>query len=342
MRIKTFEEQTLAEEKMIALTLNQIARSDNPFEQSLGHVQWHGHGNNVNGVSKLNNGGASLCLEVGALLANSSTFEFARLLLDSVRRRCLLHAGSNQRAAPTAVNAIGGKLLDTRLPPPPHGPDELSRENNIKDSFKWSSVEDSEHQIESECRAVIENLFFDSIPRLHVEIHSIRNVVNPVPAGCFLQRVKDENACVGLTFHGTQPEHVEGIVRNGTLPQAWGDYVGAHAGVAHLSAEADQQDRRYLCVLLTDISHRPGEPPLQMHGQTHYFGPMAEDRILVSHLITYVVRGGGGGGKRVGGGCDDPFSRRLSSAVQRSGRATATRRQPSTSARDARLRRGGK
>lgn len=241
-------------------------------------------------------------LDPDALLPKSSTFDFARLLLDSVRRRCSTHN------APTHEHGNG--------------------------SFAWGSTGDAQpwnQRDEAECCAVIENLFFDSIPRQHVMILGTENVANPGASKRFLQHIQDENLCVGVTFHGAQPEHVEGIMREGTLPEDWGIYIGAHAGVAHLHTDPDQRGRRYLCVLLTATTQtagdnrqpRSGSPKLgeanaldRLANQT-YYGPAGEDRILVSHLITYSLCAGSR--KRVGGGFDDPFLRRLSSAVQRAG-----------------------
>lgn len=274
---------------------------DNPFNQGPGH----GHS--------------------GSPLTQPLNCEFGRLLLDSVRLRCL---------APTSQKQAGQENYD----------EETSRHeecsNAVQDLLAWGALADVQHRSFSDkamCQTVIENLFFDSMPRQHVEILGVQSVGSPTTAQRFLKRIEDENSVVGVTFYGAQPEQVSNIVHDGILPQDWGAYVGAHAGVAHLHAVPNQKGQRFLCVLLTAFDQRAGEQrhPLfsnpqdqaevnaldRIASQAHY-GPVDEDLILVSHLITYDVQGGT---QRVGGGFDDPFLRRLSSAVQRAGTAAPAR-----------------
>jgi hypothetical protein len=282
------------------------------------------------------------------VFGKSSMSDFARLLLDSVQRRCFSHNTVKAGISCEAFADAGAQIKD----------------------FSKSAIQWSETNIESnrqgaaecldivhdaECRVVVENLFFDSMPRQHVLIHSIDNVVQPLQARRFLQRVKDENATVGVTFYGAQPEHAGGILQNGTVPQEWGSFVGTHAGVAHLNADVDQQGRRYLCVLLTVVGARAAEEwqPQLGRMQPHQgeasaldrlasqanIGPVDEDLILVTHLITYSVNCGGR--KRVGGGFDDPFLRKLSSAIQRAGgTGTAAVRSSRSGSGNSRPRRG--
>jgi len=295
-------------------------------------------------------------LDAEALLSRSSAFDFARLLLDSVRKRCSAHTASMKAmATPTrkmVAGTAGGSAMLAQAKWTEND-DEFARDPCIgsQGTIAWGSADDI-HRDEVECRTVIENLFFDSIPRQHVMILGIENVANPVASKRFLQHIKEENLHVGVTFHGAQPEHVEGIMREGILPEDWQANIGAHAGLAHLHAEADQRGRRFLCVLLTAISHaagdqrqpRSGSPKLgevnamdRLTNQT-YYGPVGEDRILVSHIITYGVCGGNR--KRLGGGgFDDPFLRRLNSAVQRTGSVPAQDQRSNMSSSRPRLRR---
>jgi hypothetical protein len=308
--------------------------SDDPSEEALGHVQRLIYSQNNGGAMVDNHACEFQIFEVEALLAKSSTLEFARLLFDAECSRCMA-AVHGKVPAETFVNAVGGQLTEScrpRLLQWTNNDNDFPRElvNGSQESSTWALDDQYRgHQNEAECRAVIENLFFDSIPRQHVVIHAIESVANLGLAGRFVKRVKDDNAHVGVTFHGAQPEHVEHLLREGILPQNMDMRVGAHAGVAHLHAEADQRGRRIICVLLTAISQNAGEHQRQpgqggevnvldkLVSQTHY-GVVDEDRSLVSHLICYGVRGGR---RRVGGGFDDPFLRRLSSAVQRASSA---------------------
>lgn len=287
---------------------------DDPYEDALGHMQrliyahQHGGGKGDNPVKE------APYMEGGSLLTKPSNCEFARVLLESV-----------QRSLTPQVNATKVSN-ETFVQEPPCS----------QETFTWGTAGDAKYG-DAGCRTAIENLFFDSVPRQFVQIHSIENAANTVQARRFLQLVKDENANVGVTFYGAQPEHVDNILHEGILPQDWGAYVGAHAGIAHLHAEADQKGQQFVCVLLTAFGRRAGDQqrlaPNQgevnaSDGQLNQSNG-EEDPILVSHLITYHVHGGGR--KRVGGGFDDPFLRRLSSAVQRAGSAASAARQSSNS-----------
>jgi len=240
---------------------------------------------------------------VEELLLKSSTFGCGPRLLESVcklwwKNSCLSSDGSHCEVA--FAKTIGGESLEADRTP-------------LDDDF-WAEASSSAQ--------VIENLFFESVPRQHVVIHSIEVVLDLAAAKRFVERVEDDGASVGVTFHAARPEDVGRIRREGSLTKDFGSQVWAHAGTAHLHADQDQKGRRFLCVLLTAVRE---DLRAQVSGEKRSHGaPLGEDfqarveeRALVSHLISYSVHGGGR--KRVGGGFDDPFQRRLSSAVQQAG-----------------------
>lgn len=188
-------------------------------------------------------------------------------------------------------------------------------------------------------RAAVERLFFDSMPRRHVRIDSVETVINPGLLKRFLERVTKEEACVEATFHGTRQEASEAILRNGLVPDkngiaayGHGVYVGTHAGVAHQYATPDDSGRRFMCVVLVVVGSRVVKGAQGANSTVTQLDRLVNptqycvvdsDRLLVSHLITYRVVGGQP--RRIGGGFDDPFQRRLSRAVERSGRTRQRR-----------------
>lgn len=185
-------------------------------------------------------------------------------------------------------------------------------------------------------RAVIEQLFLDSIPANTVEIESIVQVLHPPMLKRFLAKVAEEQASVEVTFHGTRAEYVEQILREGLNPSMCvtgaygrGAYVATHAGVAHQYADPDPSGRRHMCAMLVVVGNavvkgREGESA-RVTAMDSLVNPtqyclLEEERLYVSHLICYRVKGGEP--QRTGGGFQDPFQAKLSSAV----RADAQRR----------------
>ena len=88
--------------------------------------------------------------------------------------------------------------------------------------------------------AMIEKIFFDSMPAAHVEMVSIQPVGNVWLLKKFLKRVAQEGSSVELTFHSTSEDIVPLVLKNGLRTThcehglfGAGAYVGSHAGLAH-------------------------------------------------------------------------------------------------------------
>mmetsp|Transcript_149373 Transcript_149373/g.271929 ORF Transcript_149373/g.271929 Transcript_149373/m.271929 type:complete len:961 (+) Transcript_149373:97-2979(+) len=178
---------------------------------------------------------------------------------------------------------------------------------------------------------LVKRLFFDSMPERLVRIESIEQVISPKLLKRFLKVVAEEIGAVEATFHGTKPDLAEKIVSTGlstgicqTGAYGLGAYVGTHAGVAHQYADADEAGRRYMCLVLVVagkkvVKGQQGEQPKataldNLSNPTQYCF-VDEERLLVSHLITYHAKMGTR--KRIGGGWHDPFQTKLSGAVRR-------------------------
>lgn len=180
---------------------------------------------------------------------------------------------------------------------------------------------------------LVERLFLDSLPRRLIKIESIQYVLNLKILKRFLHRASQEKASVEATFHGTRHECVDEIVSGGLLSgvchtgaYGLGAYVGTHAGVAHQYADPeDGTGHRFMCIVLVipgrnvvkgqmGVRHNAVTAADRVVNPTQYCF-VDEDRMLVSHLITYSVTGAAR--RRIGGGWDDPFQRALNSATAR-------------------------
>lgn len=177
----------------------------------------------------------------------------------------------------------------------------------------------------------IENIFFDSIPRKHVEIKSIEQVLRIDLLKRFLRKVSEESASIEATFHGTREEYVKDILDVGLNPNLCatgaygrGAYVGTHAGVAHQYADPNEEGWRHMCVILVVVGRAvvkgkegeqcPSTALDSLVNPTQYCF-VEEDRLYCSHLITYrVVKTNN---RRTGGGWEDPFQRKLTCAVSK-------------------------
>lgn len=180
----------------------------------------------------------------------------------------------------------------------------------------------------------VSRLFLDSMPEALVKIESIQQLMHPDLLRRFLQKVASGHNSVEATFHGASAEHIDHIMQEGLNPACGiigaygqGAYVGTHAGVAHQYATPDSTGLHHMCLILvvvgsTVVKGKPGETPAatamdsKINPTQYCF--IEEDRLLASHVITYRVNGASQ--KRIGGGWDDPFARKLSAAVLRSGR----------------------
>lgn len=180
-------------------------------------------------------------------------------------------------------------------------------------------------------RNAVERMFFDSIPKQHVEVKSVEQVLKIELLKSFLKKVSAELASIEVTFHGTREEYVDPILTNGLRPELCatgaygrGAYVGTHAGVAHQYADPNADGWRHMCVLLVVVgtSVVKGQEGVQMDGTavdrlvnpTQYCF-VDSDRLYCTHLITYRVLKSAT--RRVGGGWDDPFQRKLQTAVSK-------------------------
>eukprot|EP00929_Paragymnodinium_shiwhaense_P020805 TRINITY_DN13748_c0_g1_i1.p1 TRINITY_DN13748_c0_g1~~TRINITY_DN13748_c0_g1_i1.p1 ORF type:complete len:865 (-),score=149.71 TRINITY_DN13748_c0_g1_i1:45-2447(-) len=165
---------------------------------------------------------------------------------------------------------------------------------------------------------MVERQFFDSMPLEHVQIERVASVINSRLVERFLERVAAQKACVEATFHGLLTDDC------GTACYGHGVYVGTHAGVAHQYAAPDAEGQRFMCVVLVVVGNEvvKGEQGKyssvtavdRLVNPTQYCF-VDEDRLLVSHLITYRVTGGEL--QRTGGGWRDPFQEKLSLAMRR-------------------------
>jgi len=182
---------------------------------------------------------------------------------------------------------------------------------------------------------VVRKLFFDSMPDAVVKIESIEQLIHPDMLRRFLKVLASGTRnSVEATFHGARSEHINGIMRNGLSPELCvigangnGAYVGCHAGVAHQYASPDAAGLRHMCVVLVVVGDSvvKGEASVvpvatsmdRLKNPTQYCF-VDEERLLASHVVRYRVVGDGR--RRVGGGWDDPFARKLNSAIVRAGK----------------------
>lgn len=180
---------------------------------------------------------------------------------------------------------------------------------------------------------MIQQLFFDSMPEKFVQIEEVQQLIFPELLRKFLKKVSAGRNSVEATFHGTRADYVDLIMSQGLKPEVCqvgaygrGAYVGTHAGIAHQYAGPDKSGRRYMCVVLVVVGsdavkgkqgQRPRSTAMDSLVNPTQYCFVEEDRCLASHVITYRVNGGSR--KRIGGGWDDPFERKLSAAIRRSG-----------------------
>eukprot|EP00930_Biecheleria_cincta_P041617 TRINITY_DN28552_c1_g1_i1.p1 TRINITY_DN28552_c1_g1~~TRINITY_DN28552_c1_g1_i1.p1 ORF type:complete len:605 (+),score=73.34 TRINITY_DN28552_c1_g1_i1:123-1937(+) len=156
---------------------------------------------------------------------------------------------------------------------------------------------------------IIKLLFFDSIPSEEVSVDSIEMVVQKQALKQFLTRISEHSrSCVEVTFHGTAPHNVQSIVQEGLrlhgskvhgAKYGLGAYTGCHAGLAHQYTGTSSQ-RHMFAVLanigrvekgITDQHHHHTTSDDQWNPTQYCF--CEEDRLLVTHLITYRVTGSG-------------------------------------------------
>lgn len=251
--------------------------------------------------------GESITLDSESLLSRPLAFATARVLLESV----------NQRTFVPTLSAYGNGGLPI-----------YDGSVSFKEHFRSARLTVDP---DTECRSTIEVVFFDSLPRQNVWIHSIDRVANHLQLQRFVQRIEEESPPIVAGFHGLHAEDVEDVWREGRIEKGCGASIGIHAGTAHAHAEPDQKGRRFMCVALVIVG-RSASSDVRALASDRMVNPtqyvfVEDDRLLATHLITYSVRGSGP--RRVGGGFDDPFVRKLSSAVQRSGsRQRANGREP--------------
>lgn len=188
---------------------------------------------------------------------------------------------------------------------------------------------EAEEERAQECEAV-RQLFLDSIPEWAIEIQSVHQVLQPQLLKRFLERVASDGASIEVTFHGTRAEHVSQILHEGLNPNVSvtaaygrGTYVATHAGIAHQYADPDENGRRHMCVALAAVGSKlvKGKEREQQSAvavdrlvnPTQYCF-IEEDRLYVSHLITY--RAAAIEFQRTGGGFEDPFHAKLNAALR--------------------------
>eukprot|EP00747_Dinoflagellata_sp_TGD_P223659 gnl/TRDRNA2_/TRDRNA2_95291_c0_seq1.p1 gnl/TRDRNA2_/TRDRNA2_95291_c0~~gnl/TRDRNA2_/TRDRNA2_95291_c0_seq1.p1 ORF type:complete len:469 (-),score=79.36 gnl/TRDRNA2_/TRDRNA2_95291_c0_seq1:38-1378(-) len=196
-------------------------------------------------------------------------------------------------------------------------------------------LEARERRMVDDGSGAVRAFFFDSMPEKYVEIRSIQQVMERSLLKKFLKRVADARSSVETTWHGTRAEHVESILKNGLIPALCstgaygkGSYVGTHAGVAHQYADPDGEGWRHMLVLLVAVGNHvvkghQGEQAAvtamdRLRNPTQYCF-VDEDRLYISHLITYRVTSSVF--HYVGGGYEDPFQRALTMAVLRAAQA---------------------
>lgn len=180
-----------------------------------------------------------------------------------------------------------------------------------------------------ECEAV-RLLFLDSIPEWAIEIESVHQVLQPQLLKRFLERAAADGESIEVTFHGTRAEHVGQILHEGLNPNVCvtaaygrGTYVATHAGIAHQYADPDENGWRHMCVVLAAVGSKlvKGKEREQQSAvavdrlvnPTQYCF-IEEDRLYVSHLITY--RAAAIEFQRTGGGFEDPFHTKLNAAIR--------------------------
>lgn len=180
--------------------------------------------------------------------------------------------------------------------------------------------------------SLVEKLFYDSVPRKHVEIECIEPVLRPELLQRFLRKVAEEDTIIEACWHGTQEHHVDPIVNNGLNPSLCatgaygrGAYVGTHAGVAHQYADPNEDGWRHMFCILVVVGSSvvKGVEGRESAGVTQcdrLINPtqycfVDEERLFCSHLVTYRVNQMTN--RRTGGGWEDPFQRKLVSAVTR-------------------------
>jgi hypothetical protein len=174
--------------------------------------------------------------------------------------------------------------------------------------------------------AMIERIFFDSMPAAHVEVVSIQPVGKVALMKKFLKRVATEESSVELTFHATKEEIVPLVLKDGLRTThceigvfGSGAYVGLHAGLAHQYSSKGPNGWRRMFAVLVNPGQKvvQGDWGLEKSAETaadRIWNPQQycffdADRLFVSHLITYREVESKGN-----------FSKTLSDAVNRAGK----------------------
>lgn len=167
-------------------------------------------------------------------------------------------------------------------------------------------------QPEDDGRPMVEQLFFDSMPRSCLRIDSFRHVVNSGLHQRFLQRVAEDGARVEACFFApARPDLVDAIFKGGLLTA--GDEaarVFTHAGAAHACSKAAIDGSRLMFVVLVTVGGR-GVMPTDPSSQE--YAPSEEDTTLITHLLQYTVLS-----TEEDGHVSDPFTRELQDAISRS------------------------
>jgi len=183
-------------------------------------------------------------------------------------------------------------------------------------------------------RSLVEHVFFDSLPRKHIEIKQTEQVLRLDLLKKFLTKVADEASSVEICWHGTQEKYVDEILEKGLNPNLCatgaygrGAYVGTHSGVAHQYADPNEEGWRHMCCVLVVVGSSvvKGTEGTQSVATTcdrlvnpTQYCVVEQDRLYSSHLITYRVTKMHS--RRTGGGWEDPFQRKLCSALSKAAR----------------------
>merc|ERR1712125_212866 len=179
---------------------------------------------------------------------------------------------------------------------------------------------------------LINQLFFDSMPRECVAIERIEQVWPAVALCSFLQRLNEKDLVVRAAFCGAQPESVARAVIKGDLfalnvdggnsydePTGSDGSVGGspeqkrftataemHAGAAHRYSVPDESGvRRMMVVLVGDLARQNASSTGASHEPPQRLS-VEGGCLLLSHVVVYRVHE------------IDPFEKKLGSAVRRS------------------------
>eukprot|EP00931_Biecheleriopsis_adriatica_P056653 TRINITY_DN33578_c0_g1_i1.p1 TRINITY_DN33578_c0_g1~~TRINITY_DN33578_c0_g1_i1.p1 ORF type:complete len:573 (+),score=106.26 TRINITY_DN33578_c0_g1_i1:68-1786(+) len=192
-------------------------------------------------------------------------------------------------------------------------------------SQQWMDPDSKQSVMDEE---IVRQLFFDSMPSAEITIESIDVVCKASMSEQFLKKVAEERSSVEVVFHGTRASNVPSIIDHGLDTSAErcsrghhgvGSYVAVHAGFAHLYTSASCGGRRFMFCILCDPGRTAKGKPRARHNFTTVddgWNPgqycfVDANRLLVTHLITYVLNGPGVNLKTA-----------LDAAIERSGKRT--------------------